>query len=712
LHFAKLNEIQTSKISRVSYSYDKYCFYRLLNLVKSKIDESYILNFIESLAFSRGNEETMFRLRLALEPILLFEHLVVAIAEQSDIQTSNFLTSICATDSDFNDTYWPICKRFTEAFNQEVIIADNLYEDLEFEIQPLPVKQKMTKAVLFSFSFSERKGMFIFTIAKNQKVGDLQINQLKKLSPILKQAYVQFEQDYWIKKRVNERTLALKMSEQRFKGFAKTASDWFWETDKDFRYTYLSNSDDELKYVKYKGFVGSTPLELRSENEACQLKKWSHFLHLVNQKKEIFDFEFEVIGTNGIPYWMSLSGYANFDNNNQYVGYMGTAKDITYSKQREIDLQHAKQNAERASAAKTQFLAVMSHEIRTPMNAILGMLELMQDTGLTNEQQELHDYINSSAKLLQGVISDTLDFSKIENGKLELEYSTVNLHILVKNITKQFETQAVKRGLTFNVYIDENVPKLILSDATRLAQIFFNILGNAFKFTEKGSIEFSLVLNNDVLTFTVRDSGVGIAEENIIKLFDPFSQVDSSIKRRQQGVGLGLSIANKILILMDGNIQCKSKLGEFTQFEFSIPYIPISNTMLENSRNGMNDDKLDIAYSILVAEDNIANQMVIKALLEKRNHKVTLVETGCGAVEILKTHDFDLILMDMMMPEMDGIEATEIIRKQNNVIPIIALTANAGLDDKKQCLAVGMDDVITKPVDSKLLYSKIAFYGQ
>lgn len=687
-------------------------FYRVLNLVISKIDESYILNFIESLAFSRGNEETMFRLRLALEPIISFEHLVVTIAEQCEIKTSNFLTSICATDPDFNDTYWPICKRFTEAFNREVIVADNLLADLEFEIQPLPVKQKMKKALLFSFNFSERKGMFIFTIAQDQKITEIQINQLKKLSPILKQAYVQFEQDYWIKQRVNERTLALKMSEQRFKGFAKTASDWFWEADKDFRYTYLSNSDDELKFVKYKGFVGSTPLELRSENEALQLKKWSHFLHLVNQKKEIFDFEFEVIGTDGIAYWMSLSGYANFDSKNQYIGYMGTAKDITYSKQREIDLQKAKQNAERASEAKTQFLAVMSHEIRTPMNAILGMLELMQDTGLTQEQQELHDYINSSAKLLQGVISDTLDFSKIENGKLELEYSTVNLHILVKNITKQFETQAVKLGLTFSVFIDDNVPKLILSDATRLAQIFFNILGNAFKFTDQGSVEFTLKLIDDALVFSVKDSGVGISEENITKLFEPFSQVDSSIKRRQQGAGLGLSIANKILILMDGNIQCNSKLGEFTQFKFSIPYIPISAVMLENSRNGINDEKLNTAYSILVAEDNIANQMVIKALLEKRNHKVTLVETGAGAVDILKNQQFDLILMDMMMPEMDGIEATEIIRKQNNVTPIIALTANAGLDDKKQCLAVGMDDVITKPVDSKLLYSKIAYYGQ
>jgi len=682
------------------------------DLSDNRIDEKYILNFIESLAFSRSNEETLFRLRLALEAIFTFEHLVVTIADQFEVQESNFLTCICASDPDFNGTYWPICKLFTEAFNEEIIVAENLFEDLEFEIQPLPVKQKMSKALLFSFNFSERKGMFIFTIAKEQKISQLQIAQLKQLSPIFKHAYVQFEQDYWIKQRVSERTLALKMSEQRFKGFAKTASDWFWETDTDFRYTYLSNSDDELKHIKYQGFIGKTPLELRSKNESLQLKKWSHFLHLVNQKKEVFDFEFEVIGPDNIPYWMSLSGYANFDSKNQYVGYMGTAKDITYSKQREIDLQKAKQNAERASEAKTQFLAVMSHEIRTPMNAILGMLELMQDTGLTHEQQELHDYINSSAKLLQGVISDTLDFSKIENGKLELEYSTVNLHILVKNITKQFETQAIKLGLNFIVSIDEDVPKLILSDATRLAQIFFNILGNAFKFTEKGSIEFSLVLNNDVLIFTVRDSGVGISEENITKLFDPFSQVDSSIKRRQQGVGLGLSIANRILILMEGNIECKSKLGEFTQFEFSIPYIPISNTMLENSRNGMSDEKLNISYSILVAEDNIPNQMVIKALLEKRNHKVTLVETGCGAVEILKDQDFDLILMDMMMPEMDGIEATEIIRKQNHVIPIIALTANAGLDDKKQCLAVGMDDVITKPVDSKLLYSKIAYYGQ
>ncbi|SFB89396.1 PAS domain-containing sensor histidine kinase [Pseudoalteromonas denitrificans] len=677
------------------------------------INKAFILSFIESLAFSRSSEETMFRLKLSLKSIFEFENLIVTVADQSDLDQANFLTCICATETEFESTYWPICQLFSKAFAQQILLVDNIFEDLEFEIQPLPVKQKLSKVLLYAFNFSERKGMFIFTLPEEHKINQTVLAQLEQLSPVFKQTFVQLEQEYWIKQRINERTLALKMSEQRFRYFAQTASDWFWETDKELKYIYLSNSENELKQKSYQHFLGKTPLELRSENEVGQLKKWSFFLHLINQKSKIHDFEYEAKGTQGGSFWISLSGCPNFNENNQFIGYMGTGKDISYNKQREIDLQQATKNAEQASAAKSNFLAVMSHEIRTPMNAVLGMLELLEDTGLNEQQQELHDYMHSSAQLLQGVISDTLDFSKIESGKLELEYSTVNLHSLIKNISKQFEVQAIKNTLTFNVTLAQNVPKLILGDATRLAQILFNILGNAFKFTENGAVNLDVSLTTEGIKFIVKDTGVGISEHNITKLFSAFTQVDSSIKRRQQGVGLGLSIAKELLTLMEGKIKCTSKLGEFTHFTFSIPYIPISHEINDLKVHHKQNKKCAV-LSILVAEDNIANQMVVKALLEKRNHKVTLVETGTEAIEVLKQHTFDLILMDMMMPKMDGIEATKIIRAQSvyQKLPIIALTANASLEDKNQCLAAGMNDVITKPVDSRLLASKVEYYGE
>ena len=208
-------------------------------------------------------------------------------------------------------------------------------------------------------------------------------------------------------------------------------------------------------------FLSKTPIELRSEREASQLKKWGLFLHLINQRQAIHDFEYEVKSPDGSYFWVSLSGEAKFDLAGEFTGYFGIGKDITFAKQREFDFKSAKEKAEQASEAKSRFLAVLSHEIRTPMNAILGMLELLEDSGVNPQQYEYLDYIRSSAQILHSVISDTLDFAKIESGTIELENKTVNLQNLINNIAKQFETLAVKQGLAFELRVAAEVPKTI-----------------------------------------------------------------------------------------------------------------------------------------------------------------------------------------------------------------------------------------------------------
>lgn len=461
------------------------------------------------------------------------------------------------------------------------------------------------------------------------------------------------------------------------------------------------------KPTNFSHFLHKSPINIRSDSESAQFKKWEHFLHLVRQHSEIHEFEFEAIDNQGHRVWISISGKAKFNPDNSFAGYLGIAKDISFAKQREYDLKLAKEKAESANKAKSHFLAVMSHEIRTPMNAILGILELLEDTQPNEKQLELIDFMRDSAKLLQGVISDTLDFAKIESGTLALENSNINLHKLVKNLVQQYETQAVKRGIHFNAILGSGVPEQINIDGVRLSQVLLNLLGNAFKFTLEGEVSLLINRSDTELFITIKDTGVGIDEAHIQTLFEPFSQLHDKQVGRQQGVGLGLSITKRLLELMEGKIECISDIGVGTEFVVTIPLTPLITTD-GHAKDTKVKDSIP-SYRILVAEDNPANQFIIKAILEKRNHSVVLADNGEVAVAEVKKKRFDLVLMDMVMPVMDGVTAARTIRAELGEVapPIIALTANAGLADKTKCLNAGMLDVLTKPLNSRLLDEKI-----
>jgi CheY-like chemotaxis protein/two-component sensor histidine kinase len=319
--------------------------------------------------------------------------------------------------------------------------------------------------------------------------------------------------------------------------------------------------------------------------------------------------------------------------------------------------------------------------------------------------------MRSSTRLLQGVISDTLDFAKIESGTLKLELSETNLINLTKNLVKQFETQAIKHGIEFECAIDKNIPERIKCDGVRLSQILLNLLSNAFKFTREGSVKLFLNKSDSQIIFRVIDTGIGISASDIAKLFEPFTQFHSRQQGRQQGVGLGLSITRRLLNLMSGSITCYSTVGEGSEFIVRIPYSTLTESHDKQDLHAPNKQSSSL-LKVLVAEDNIANQFVIKAILEKRNYQVTIVNHGEEALSELKNVQYDLVLMDMMMPIMDGVTAAKAIRCELGLIdiPIIALTANAGLDDKQRCLDAGMNDVLTKPLDSQLLDNKIKQY--
>ncbi len=379
-------------------------------------------------------------------------------------------------------------------------------------------------------------------------------------------------------------------------------------------------------------------------------------------------------------------------------GYVQTYTDIS-----EIAL--AKEAAEEAARAKSAFLAMMSHEIRTPLNGVLGIATLLGRSPLTAEQRNWVRIILDSGDALMSIINDILDFSKFESGAIEFDATPVVLADLVHSVLDVIEVQARHKGLECRAELDEDTPLCVKTDAKRLRQILINLLGNAVKFTERGSV--TLVLHavaqgeESHLRFEIKDTGIGIPKEARDKLFREFSQVDASINRRFGGTGLGLAICKKIVNAMGGKIGVDSVDGEGSCFWFEID-APLCEPPAEDLSLRDRRDGAECAYTILLVEDMAVNRIVGRGMLNSLGHKVDLASDGLEALEMLKTTAYDLVLMDMQMPKLNGLAATRAIRAWGGAyanLPIVAMTANAFQSDRMECLAAGMNDFITKPIE-------------
>lgn len=516
------------------------------------------------------------------------------------------------------------------------------------------------------------------------------------------------------KKKQSEIQLEWKETEEFYRQIVNNVSDIIYRIDLKGYFTYVNPSA-----IRQTGFTEEELLSMPFTSlihPDAQERAFSFFKEVYESKHDFSTAEFPMLRKDGNVVWIGQEVHL-LTSNNQITGFQVIARDITLEKEFKEQLIIAKTNAEKTAELKSRFLANMSHEIRTPLNGIIGIINLLENTTLSHKQQVYIQAILSSSNQLMGIINDVLDLSKIDAGKLVMESTAFDLYGLVDSVQTVFEVTTKEKGIQLICTVAQDIPQFVIGDPVRLNQILYNIIGNAVKFTDQGRVEVMLTLvhleeESCTILFQIRDTGVGMDEQVINKIFDSFTQAESDTTRKFGGTGLGLAIVKNLVKLLGGSIEVKSKQAIGSTFIIELPFLIAHESLVEVKTDKKIDESIQLkGLSILVVEDNPINQLVTRDLLEEKEVRVAVASNGQIALDLMRETAFDLVLMDMQMPVLDGYQTMRLIRKMENGspkhMPIIALTANAIESETQKCFEAGADAYVAKPFRPDYLFDEI-----
>lgn len=577
-------------------------------------------------------------------------------------------------------------------------------------------RELFRSAMLIPLLLHDEKFLFVCLSRERFAMNLRSRRDVTEVLPVFTQAMINLRYRNQLEQMVRARTRSLLDYQDKVKTFRRLSYEMLWQTDDHFRLIHVFAGDHtELMQNQYNDLP---PYQSLVGTRLLDLIRWDVHDSPRDLKKKIYHdiaanhnliVNLEVPSSyNDRIIWVLVNGEPYYNADGSFAGYRGNFLNITKSHSQNQILRKAKENAEKASSASTRYLAEISHEIKTPLQAIMGLIEIVGTSeNITEEQRGYLRSVSQSASVLQNILHDVLDFSHISSQTMIMEKSKYNIRDTISSVVRQMEGRAHDKGLELSLKFGDSFPVMVVGDSHRLSQIFYNLINNAVKFTAKGGVKVLAERFENRLKFSVQDSGPGIPRAKLRNLFTPFQQLDGSISRKYGGSGLGLAISKRLVECMDGKIGIKTELGKGATFWFEIPCLVARNDLIGATSVRKIGKLYDVHFSILLVEDSRINQFVLKTMLENLGHSVRVASNGEEAVAAVLQEPPELILMDIRMPVMDGIQATRKILSCYRSMPIVALTANSSDEERHDCHVAGMIDLLSKPVNSETLKNKL-----
>ena len=578
------------------------------------------------------------------------------------------------------------------------------------------LREQIRNVMLIPLLLQDEKFLFICMSRQPFAMNLRSRRDIMEVLPVFTQAMINLRYRTQLEQMVKSRTRALLDYQDKVKVFRRLSHEMLWQTDSKFRIThvfandateYAQNLDSDLP--PYQSLVGNRLLDYIKWEAIDAPKELKRKLYhdIAANHNLIVNLEIPCSSNDRII-WVQVNGEPYYNADGSFAGYRGNLFNITKSHSQNQILRKAKENAEKASLASTRYLAEISHEIKTPLQAIMGLIEIVgHSDNITEEQRGYLKNISQSTSVLQNILHDVLDFSHMSSQAMIMEKTNYNIRDTISSVVSQMEGRAHDKGIELTLKFSDNFPLMVVGDAHRLSQIFYNLINNAVKFTSKGGVRVLAERFENRLKFSIQDTGPGIPGAKLKNLFTPFVQLDGSISRKYGGSGLGLAISKRLVECMEGKIGIKSVLGKGTTFWFEIPCLVVRNEIIGATSVIKPRKVSNVHFRILLVEDSRINQFVLKTMLENLGHKVRVAGNGEEAVHSVFQELPELILMDIRMPVMDGIQATRKILSRYRNLPVVALTANSSDEERHDCHAAGMIDILSKPVNSETLKSKL-----